>query len=409
MKKIALVLFLAPAIIFAQEKAIKPNVNKAETLRKKGKFDEAKAIIDATVANQEYMSKDGKPSKNAAKSWFVRGLIYAGIDTTKVEKFKSLDPDPYKVAEESFAKAKEIDSKTESFIKDDMAMEIKNSTVSANFAQAYLNVALDAYQKQKDYKKAFKYMERVVFFLPNDTTMLLNAGVYFGPSAEEYDKSLAYIEKYHSMGGHNSDSYIQQYAIYTKKKDFEGALKIAQGLTAKYPDNMDYLNMEYNLYTQLNRLPEAKALMEKKAQKDPKDREARYFLGLIANEMKNPEEAKKWMNEAIKIDPSYYEAYLVLAKLSYGDAKKVREQRNEIGTTKDADIKKRQELFQMIHVKLGESVPFWEKCAELKPSDEEALYGLLSVYGDLSAYDEAYEKKATALKKKMKGLGLEVD
>lgn len=409
MKKIALALFLAPAILFAQEKEIKPNVNKAENARKKGKFDEAKTIIDATVANQEYMTKDGKPSKNAAKAWYVRGLIYAGIDTTKVEKYKSLDPNPFAVAKESFEKAKEIDSKSESFIKDDLSADIKNTTVAANIAQNYLTKALDFYQKDKDYKKAFDYMERVVFLLPTDTTMLLNAGVYFGPSAGEFDKALVYIKKYHDAGGHNPDSYIQQYSIYYKKKEFDTALKIAQDLTAKFPDNMDYLNMEYNLYTQLNRLPEAKALMEKKASKDPKDRESRYFLGLIANEMKNPEEAKKWMTEATKIDPSYYEAYLVLAKLSYGDARKVREQRNEVGTTKDADIKKRQELFQLIHTKLKESVPYWDKCAELKPTDEETLYGLLSVYGDLSAYDETYEKKVEALKKKMKSLGLEVD
>jgi tetratricopeptide (TPR) repeat protein len=270
-------------------------------------------------------------------------------------------------------------------------------------------VALDAYQKQKDYKKAFKYMERVVFFLPKDTTMLLNAGVYFGPAAEEFDKSLAYIKKYHELGGHNSDSYIQQYSIHYKRKEFDTALKIAQDLTSKYPENIDYLNMEYNLYTQLNRLPEAKTLMEKKAAKDPNDKEARYFLGLISNEMKNQEEAKKWMNEAVKIDPTYFEAYLVLAKFSYGDAKKVREQRNDITGSKDADIKKRQELFKLIHEKLKESVPYWDKCAELKPNDEETLYGLLSVYGDLAAYDETYEKKVEALKKKMKGLGMEVD
>lgn len=409
MKKIVIALFLAPAIVFAQEKEIKPNVNKAESARKKGKFDEAKAIIDATVANQEYMSKDGKPSKNAAKAWYVRGLIYAGIDTTKNQKFKSLDADPYKVAEESFNKAKEIDSKSESFIKDDMSLDIKNSTVSANLGQAYLNKALDYYQKEKNYPEAFKYMERVVFFLPNDTTMLLNAGVYFGPSAGENDKALALIKRYHDLGGHNSDSYIQQYSIYYKKKEFETALKIAKDLTAKYPNNMDYLNMEYNLYTQLGKLPEAKALMEKKANADPKDKEARYFLGLIANEMKNPEEAKKWMSEAVKIDPSYYDAYIVLAKLSYGDVKKVRDQRNEIQGTKDADIKKRQELFQQIHTKLKECVPYWEKCAEIQPEGEEALYGLLSVYGDLAQYDEVYEKKSEQLKKKMKALKLEVD
>src|SRR6185369_11613107 len=83
-----------------------------------GIFDEAKSIIDVTVANQEFMvDKKGQPSKNAAKAWYVKGMIYAAIDTTKIEKFKSLDPNPFAVAKEAFTKAEEIDKgKSESLV-----------------------------------------------------------------------------------------------------------------------------------------------------------------------------------------------------------------------------------------------------------------------------------------------------
>jgi tetratricopeptide (TPR) repeat protein len=180
-------------------------------------------------------------------------------------------------------------------------------------------------------------------------------------------------------------------------------------MTAKYPKNMDYLNLEYNIYTQTNRLGDAKATMERRASSEPNDKEARYFLGLICNEMKDVDGAKHWMSEAIKVDPDYYDANLVLGKLTYADAQKLRNERNAITGQKDADLKKRQELFKQIPVKLKESLVYWEKCAQVNPSDADGLYGLLSVYSDMSLYDDTYEAKITDLKKKMKAQGLEVD
>ena len=412
MRKIAIgLLFVIPLSVLAQ-KEIKPSISKAEKALKAGKFDEAKAIIDVTVSNQEFMvDKKGNPSKSAAKAWYLKGLIYAGIDTTKEVKFKSLEAEPYKVAVEAFAKSKEIGKGELTFFSDDMGLPILNTQLDGKLAQAYLNVSLKAYQEDKDYKKAFDYMERVVYFLPKDTTMLLNAGVYFAPSAEEYDKALDYIDKYHAAGGTNPDSYIQKLSIYmTKKKDLDKSLLITQDLMKRYPANTDFPKYELDIYIKQNRLPEAKAAMEKSAIANPKDIESRYYLGVISNEMKDPTDAKKWFNEALKLNPDHYESTASLADMSYKEVRKVREERNDISGTKDADLKKRAELFKLIEVKLKESVPYWEKCEALKPNEETVLYGLLSVYGDLANYDEVtYNPKLEKLKKKMKSLKLEVD
>lgn len=412
MKKIVFVCLLSPVIALAQ-KEIKPSVTKAESALQKGAFDEAKSIIDVTVANQEFMvDKKGNPSKNAAKAWYLKGMIYAGIDTTKVEKFKSLDPDPFKVAQEAFTKAEEIDKgKNESLVSRlflGQPIPMSKQEVSASYAQAYLTRGYEIY-KTKDYKKAFVDIEKVMYFVPNDTIQLLNAGVYFGPQAGETDKSIAYMNKYIALGGKNTDVYRQLYDIYDKRKDYDAALKVAKDLTAKYPSDVEFLNMEYNIYTKTNRLPEAKALMQKRAEADPKDKESRYFLGLICNELKDQAETMKWMKEAIKVDPDYFEANLVVAKLTYQEAQKMRQERQAITGTKPADLAKRQEIFQKIPVKLKEAEVYYKKCLEVKPNDEEALYGTYSLYNDISSYDEKYEAKITELKKKMKSLGLEVD
>ena len=465
MKKLISICLLSPMIALAQ-KEIKPSVTKAETALQKGMFDEAKAIIDVTVNNQEFMvDKKGNPSKNAAKAWYLKGLIYAGIDTTKVEKFKSLDPDPFAVVKQSLEKCnceyasyiltpgltkdevkkhfgdpnkinaeqwvyngafvsfkedkvnsyqdngKPIEPKSESYVNKlllGQPLPMTNHEVAKTFAQKYLERGYDAY-KNKDYKKALVDVEKVTFFLPNDTTQLMNVGVYFAPQAGEDDKAISYINKYIAAGGKNTDAYIQMYTIYMKRKDTESALKVAKELSAKYPNNVDFLNMEYNIYAQNNRLPEAKVLMQKRAAADPKDKESRYFLGLISNELKETAETMKWMQEALKVDPDYYDANLVVAKLIYTEAQNMRKERNAISGSKPADLAKRKDLYQKIPVKLKESEVYWKKCLETKPNEEEALYGIFSLYNDISTYDEKYEAMITELKKKMKSLGLEVD
>jgi tetratricopeptide (TPR) repeat protein len=412
MKKTAIALLLLFPMAVMAQKEIKPGIGKAERALKAGKLDEAKAIIDVTVTSPDVMvDKKGSPSKNAAKAWYLKGLIYASIDTTKEEKWKSLEAEPFEVAKEAFTRSKELDATTESYFSDQNAAPLNNKSLESKLAQTYLNVSLKAYQEDKDYKKAFKYMERVVFLIPTDTSMLMNAGVYFAPSAEEYDKAIDYIKRYHDKGGRNQDGYIQLYSIYRdKKKDNEKALETAKAMIAKFPNNAEFQRYELDIYIKMGRLPEAKAIMEKNALANPTDVESRFYLGVISNELKNPEEAKKWFNEAIKVDPNHYDSYASLADISYKEVRAIRDERNEIGTAKDADIKKRQELFLKIESKLKDSVPYWEKCEALKPNEESVLYGLLSVYGDLANYDEAtYNPKLDKLKKKMKSLKLEVD
>ncbi|PGH39477.1 MAG: hypothetical protein CRN43_08800, partial [Candidatus Nephrothrix sp. EaCA] len=80
-KLIFTALALLSASAYAQPK---PNINKASAALLAKNLSEAKAIIDATVGSQDFMTnKKGEPSKNAAKAWYLKGVIYAAIDTSK--------------------------------------------------------------------------------------------------------------------------------------------------------------------------------------------------------------------------------------------------------------------------------------------------------------------------------------
>lgn len=403
MKKLfVMLLILSPFAVMAQ-KEYKPSLPKAEKALKENKLDEAKGIIDATTSSQEFMvNKKGEPSKNAAKAWFLKGVIYAAIDTTKNAAWQELEAKPFPIAKEAFDKAIELGGKdAKGYITDGLGIPIDNNNVKLNLAQGYFNKAIAAYQDEKDYAKAFEITENTIYFIPNDTSVLMNAGVYFGPAAKEYDKSIKYMRDYINAGGHSHDPYIMLFGIYRdQKKDYDQALKVAKEAIEKFPNNPDFPKYELDIYIKTNRLPEAREAMAKQVAGDPNDKESRYYLGVINQELKDYKEARKWYEEAIKLDPKYFDAKLAIAEIVYLDAKEVKTQMNQLGITAE-DKKKRFELDKIYVDKLKVALPYFEEVEKMNPDEPKVLDNLLNIYTDLGN-----EPQIARITKKMKTLGL---
>ncbi|NOT76232.1 MAG: tetratricopeptide repeat protein [Cyclobacteriaceae bacterium] len=400
MKKIVLILFVAiPAMVFAQ---IKPSTSKAEKALREGKIDEAKSIIDATVGSDDFMKdKKGMPSKNAAKAYFLKGLIYAAMDTTKNEAFQKLDPTPFLTAKAAFDKSNEIEPKAISHLTEPNGFPLLNETARILLAQKYFNKAIAQYQDKKDYKAAFALVENTLYFIPTDTSIVMNAGVYFGPSAEEWQKSIAYIDSYIASGGKNPDAFLQKISIYRDKlKDNEKALAAAKEAMAKHPNNVEFPKFELDMYIKMERLPEAKAAMERQIKADPSNKETWYYLGVINTELKDWPAARKAYEEALKIDSKYFDAQFGLADNVYIDAKLVKQEMNQLGITA-ADKKKRFELDKVYVEKLKIALPYWEAAEKLSPDDSKVLDILYGIYTDLDD-----QPKVARITKHMKALGL---
>jgi len=408
MKQLSVLLLILLPFVGMAQKEVKPTLPKTEKALKEGKLDEAKTMIDAYTANQENMvNKKGEPSKNAAKAWFLKGVIYASIDTTKNQAFKSLDPNPFPTVKESLDKAKQLEPNNKGFLTDASGIiPVPNETVLNNLAQSYFNNAVAEYQDNKDYKKALQYTENTMYFIPGDTSVLLNAGVYFAPAAEEDEKAVKYMTEYIAKGGKSPDPYIMLFGIYRdKEKDMDKALKIAQEAMKKFPNNSDFPKYELDIYVKTNKLPEARTAMEKQVNADPKDKESRYYLGVINYELKDLDAAKKWYEESIKVDPTYYEPHYGLAELSYIDAKTVKQEMNQLGIT-PADKKKKLELDKVYVEKLKVALPYFEQCEKLKDQakaepDERVLDTLHNIYLDLGN-----DAGVARIEKKLKALGL---
>jgi tetratricopeptide (TPR) repeat protein len=361
------------------QKAPKPNINKALSSWKEGKLDEAKSMIDLATTYEKTM--------NDGKTWYYRGLIYASLDTTSNETYKSLAPDAFKTALESFAKADQLaNGKNEYFVQDASGLPQLKSQQMTVWANSYLNKGANFYQEE-DYKGAIENFEKVQQILPNDTTAFFYSG-FAANQSEEYDKALEHFAKYIEKGGKSSDAYSLMINIYSgPKEDKEKALSVVREAKAKFPKNADFPKVEIGLLIDLKRIDEAKSGLEAAIQKEPNNKVLHFYLGYTNASLNKLDDAKKNYEDALKIDPQYFEAQLYLAKLMYNDAAVIKKEMANLGISA-ADKKKKLEMDKVLVDKLKVALPYWEKAEKLNPSDQEVLDVLYAIYADLDMQDQ---------------------
>ena len=405
MKRIVIAVMLFVPIVMMAQKEVKPSVSKAEKALKDKKLDEAKAIIDVTVTDPSTMvDKKGEPSKNAAKAWYLKGVIYTSIDTSKNEKFKALEPNPFPIALEAFKKSEEIDKgKTPYFLTDAAGLPLLDTNVKVNLANSYYMQAAKEFQDNKDYDKAFKYVDQTIQLYP-DTVFLNPGGVFFAPAAKQWDKSIEWLNLYLQKGGKSSDAYVMLFSAYRdEKKDNAKALEIIKEARTKYPNLTDLAKYELNLYITTKQYDVAKNMVETDLKANPNDKESFFLLGELNKEMKNVDAAKVAFQKALEIDPNYFEALASLTDLYWLDAKVPKDAMGKLGISKD-DMAKRQALDKQYVEKLKIYLPYLQKCEKLEPDNINILYQLMNVYTDLD--DQA---NLGLVKKKLKRLGEDVD
>ena len=392
MKRITLFLLMLATVSTYAQKAAKPNLNKALTSWREGKLDEAKANIDLAPTYEKTM--------NDPKAWYYRGLIYGSIDTTSNEAFRALDPNAFTVAMESFKKADELSNGKELFIQDASGMPVMKTQQMTYWANTYINKGASLYQEE-DLENSLKAFEKAQMIIPDDTLAYFYAG-FVANSLENYDKAIASFQKYIDLGGKSSDAYLSIININSgPKANKEEALRVVRLAKPKFPNNPDLPKVEIGLLIDLKRIDEAKSGLEDAIKKEPTNKILHFYLGYANASLNDFETAKKNYEEALKIDPQYFEAQLYLAKLVYADAASIKKEMSNLGITA-ADKKKRFELDKQLVEKLKIALPYWEKAEKLNPSDQEVLDTLYSIYVDLDLQDQLKR-----VEKRYKELGIE--
>jgi tetratricopeptide (TPR) repeat protein len=405
MKRILLILLAIPAIAFGQ-KAPKPNAKKILSLYQEGKYKEAKEQADISVADPK-VGIDGY-------AWYYRGLVYATLDTIQDASLNSLEAQPLKVALESFQKAEDLNKKkeTEYFVMTPGTFNpVNKSQQLEQWSNWYLAKSIKMLQlDEPDYEGSYTQGQIARSIFENYLSKYSNDTLtYYVQSLAainimHYDSAEEAALKYKAKGGKNPDMYLILFQIYNDRGDKVKALEIAKEGREKFPFREDFAKNELNVYLTTKQFDAAKAMVEEQIQTSP-SAESYYLLGELNKELGNKPDALKAFGKGLEVDANHFDINASMAEMTYAEVGEVRKERDAI-----KDITKRQQLYLKIEQELKQSLPYWEKLEALKPNDENILYGLQSIYNDLSAYDEAkYTPKLKKLQARMKGLGLEVD
>jgi tetratricopeptide (TPR) repeat protein len=224
--------------------------------------------------------------------------------------------------------------------------------------------------------------------------------------AEKFELTETYANKYFDNGGKSKDMYLVLYQIYStgEKPDHEKALGIIRKAKVALPNESTFPKVEIELLINMGKEAEAKAGLEEAIKKEPNDKLLHFFLGYINSKLTNTDEARKNFQEALKIDPAYFEAQFHLANTYLIDVDKVSKDLSSTGNTA-ADSKKRSELIQK-RVKLSETaIPYLEKAEKMKPADKEVEIEVLQKLS-LLYYYIADDKNSARVTKRMKELGV---
>lgn len=381
-KSILLAFLLCASVAFGQ----KAKIAAAYNYLKYEELDKAKEAIDQAAIDDGSMGID--------KTWYYRGLIYEQIYNS--DKFKYLSPNAIEIAFQGYKKALTIDPNSE--FKDDINTRLKYLRVD------FHNKAVEDY-RNKDYTSALNNFEYELKITPDDST----ANLYAAYSAERGKNAAKAIEYYQKIITHKYDDpaiYHNIATLYKQQRDTDRALFELKEGRKKYPDDLDLMLSEINIYLPQGKDKEAIDVLNAAIQKDPKNASLYFALGTTydglanakdaaGNNVAKPDDRKDLLSKAtdnykkaIEDSANYFEANYNLGALYFNQAAEMLLTINQIKDAKEYAAAK-----EKCEAVFAQSQPYLEKALEISPNDHDTLFSLKQLYFRQNNMDKYYRVK----------------
>lgn len=364
---LTVIMALVCAITFAQKK---PNINKAKSAMENGELSEAKAIIEQAIVHEK--------TKDDAKTWHYRGMIYSALDTALNE------PEAMETAIASFNKSLEIDPEQKSTTQfTGSGLTNVDSSIDGYYGY-YYNRALLNYNNE-DFDKASVNFENAFFINPSDTNAILNAA-YAATAAGNDAKAKSNYERSYEAGVRDKNVFLQLYNFAIQEENLEEALSVIRKGKEKYTNDSDFNKYEISLLIQLDKVDDAKSELEKSIANDPNNPDLIFSLGVLNDQLGDNDGAVKAYNDALKIDPDHYNSNFNLGVNIFNQSNELIKQRNDLGYK---ETKKYDQLTIDINNKLKDALPIWEKLYTIDKTDRTVLETLSYIYSNLKMKEKS--------------------
>lgn len=394
---------------FAQKKEVKA-IQKAI---KSGSFGEAKNLVGAAEALKGSMDDKTKQSFLLAKAQAYLGVGNKNADDLKIAAaaYNELKDTKYN-AEAEAGISNVVVAMVNSAIEDQNTQNY--ASASTKLADAYkysekdtiyLYYAASNSVNGKDYDTALKYYNQLnelkfsgIETLYYATEVETNKEIRV-PSKQERDLLVlgkTHINPTEKKSESKRGEIVKNIAlIYMSQGENEKALAAMDAARAENPDDLLLIRSQANIYLEMNQMDKYKATIQEVIAKDPDNPELYYNLGVGEDKQGNKEEAKKYYEKAISLNPKYSAAYNNIGALILESERAIVDEMNSLGTS-NADYAKYDKLKAKRQDLYREAAPYLEKALEHRSVEKgtarslelaRTLYGIYQQLGETSKAD----------------------
>ena len=386
MKKLMILLavLLTANVMMAQKK----DRTDAFMYNKNGQYEKAMASIEKCIHHEQFLGM--KPNEQS-QAWLYRAAIYQNILQSDDEKLKAKVPNALEIIYESLMKCLE----NESFCSDQQnQMEIGMRIASV--MTSYYTQGADAYNNGQyaDAAPLFKKAYDIAASLGGgeQANEMLNLAATSALRAGEYNTALEYFTELKNNGNETAEIYRHLAACYNGLGQSEQAMAMINAGLEKDPGDANLILEKVNAYLKEGKGADAIVDLEKLLELDPKNAQLLFVLGTIYGDESNKdvfdtEKALQYYNQALAINPNYYDATYNIGVLYTTMANKYIEEANEITGFSKAEIAKYDGLIEQANELLRTGLPYLQRAYETQPSDD-VKNVLRSIYVKLKMTDE---------------------
>ncbi len=376
MKK--LILSISMSLLFvAAGFAQKSNRTAAYMYKQKGQLEQAKQAIDKAVQNEK--------TKNDPKTWLYYGEIYYDIASSPLPQFQKLDTLAGEKAFKALKKAKSLDEKHKITKEANEYIKKLSNVFYAEGAKVF---------KKQDYEKAIQYFKDAFEVSKElgsfDTTAAFNIGIT-GVLGKDPKVAAEYLKKCVDVHFNDPKIFIYYNRALQQLGDTAGAEAAIKEGRSRFPQNLSLLLEQAQLYLErgdANQL--IKSLQQAIAKKpdNPSNANFNFLIGKSFDDMGKTDSAEYYYNQAIKVNPKFFEAYYNIGAIYVNKAAKLQKEANDLPLSEN---KKYEALEKEANANLQKSIPWLEKALQLNPNDQPTIKGLKEAYARLKMNDKLKE------------------
>lgn len=228
----------------------------------------------------------------------------------------------------------------------------------------YEKKALNSYN-QLDYKTAVESFKSILNInIMKQINVTDTATIYYtGVAASEgdmKDEAITYFKKANDLNYKDPFLFVRLSKLYLIKGDSTEAINTLKKGINIYPDNVSLLVEMINYYIAKAESQNALVAIQKAKVKDPKNQTFYFVEGVLYDKIGKMDSSVHAYNQAIELDPNYFDAYYNLGVMYFNNAVKFIEKANkEVDNTKYLDEKKNADE------EFKKAIPFMEKAYEI--------------------------------------------